>query len=447
MPKMGESIVEATVLKWLKKPGDKVALDEPIMEIATDKVDSEVPSPVEGVLSSCHGIEGEVIPVGKVIAVIETEVLSGTQKPESPSSFPQKEISQPQIKAPVMELATIAQTHVSGGNGHHSSKSDSGKFYSPLVLNIARQEGVAMGELESLEGTGLGGRVTKKDILSYIKGPRNPVATQPAATMVKSVPTEKIQTQNQSGFLQVPLRSFSHSGNVEIQEMDRMRKMIAENMVYSKHVSAHVTSFVEADVTNMVLWRNRVKNEFEKKYGTKLTYTPMFVEAVVKALRENPMVNISVDGDKILIKKDVNIGIAVALPSDNLIVPVIKNADRMNLFGLSAAINDLAERARVNKLKLEELEGGTYTISNVGTFGNVMGTPVIMQPQCAILATGAIRKKPAVIETEEGDFIGVRQLMFLSHSYDHRVIDGSLGGRFVRRVADFLEAWDPNREV
>ena len=451
MPKMGESIIEATVLTWLKEVGDKIELDEPIMEIATDKVDSEVPSPVDGVLQEKRFEVGAVVPVGEVIAIVETSAAEKPVVPDSPAgnsnqsnghSHPEK------INAPSLELVNTAVVTST------LSAPQSGRFYSPLVLNIARQEGISMAELELLPGTGREGRVTKKDILAYLSGPRvNSAALgvveqkgNSQETEVKTLSVVKNTSPTNSGGL-VQEKKFSHSGNFEIQEMDRMRKMIAENMVYSKSISAHVTSFVESDVTNLVQWRERNKVAFEKKYGEKLTFTPLFIEALVKALREHPMVNISVDGDNILVKKDINIGIAVALPSDNLIVPVIKNADQLNLVGLTAKVNDLAARARVNKLKIEELEGGTYTLSNVGTFGNVMGTPVIMQPQVAIMAVGAIRKKPAVIETAGGDFIGIRQMMFLSHSYDHRVVDGALGGRFVKRVADILENFDPHREI
>lgn len=452
MPKMGESIIEATILKWVIPVGGTVEQDEPVLEIATDKVDSEVPAPIGGKLLEVLFKEGDVVPVGTVIAILETEAAAASA-PAAPSN------GAAQTAAPVAAVAAVtapvaAVTAAVPASGPLANRSANGRFYSPLVLNIARTEGVSMQELETLPGTGTDGRVTKKDILAYVKSPRTAapvapatsngngsakVATPPADAKPAFVPAE--------GYLSVAKKSFSHGGNVEIVEMDRMRKMIAENMVYSKHVSAHVTSFVEADVTNIVLWRNKVKNEFEKKYGQKLTFTPIFVEAVAQALREHPMVNVSVDGDRIIVKKDINVGIAVALPTDNLIVPVIRNADRLNLVGLSTVVNDLAARARENKLKLDELEGGTYTLSNVGTFGNVMGTPVIMQPQVAIMAVGAIRKKPAVIETEMGDFIGVRQFMFLSHSYDHRVVDGALGGRFVRRVADLLENFDLNRPV
>lgn len=450
MPKMGESIIEATILKWVIPVGGTVEQDEPVLEIATDKVDSEVPAPIGGKLLEVLFKEGDVVPVGTVIAILETEAAAAT--PSAPANGG-TQVAAPVTAAAAVVAAPVAVTAAVPASGPLANRSSNGRFYSPLVLNIARTEGVSMQELENLAGTGTDGRVTKKDILAYVKSPRTAAPVAPATTQngaaAKATPPADAKPAYvpAEGYLSVAKKSFSHGGNVEIVEMDRMRKMIAENMVYSKHVSAHVTSFVEADVTNIVLWRNKVKNEFEKKYGQKLTFTPIFVEAVAQALREHPMVNVSVDGDKIIVKKDINVGIAVALPTDNLIVPVIRNADRLNLVGLSTVVNDLAARARENKLKLDELEGGTYTLSNVGTFGNVMGTPVIMQPQVAIMAVGAIRKKPAVIETEMGDFIGVRQFMFLSHSYDHRVVDGALGGRFVRRVADLLENFDPNRPV
>jgi 2-oxoglutarate dehydrogenase E2 component (dihydrolipoamide succinyltransferase) len=448
MPKMGESIIEATILKWVVPVGGTVEQDDPVLEIATDKVDSEVPAPVGGKVLEVFFKEGDVVPVGTVIAILETETAAASPTPSisgNGKANPVAETKAEPVAQPVMAVAAAIAPEAL------VARSGKGRFYSPLVLNIARTEGVSMQELDAMPGTGSEGRVTKKDILAFVKNPRVKAAeipaTTPAAKTTASPAEGKTAFAPAEGYLGVAKKSFSHSGNYEIVEMDRMRKMIAENMVYSKHVSAHVTSFVEADVTNMVLWRNKMKNEFEKKYGEKLTFTPFFIEAVAQALREHPMVNISVDGDRILVKKDINIGLAVALPTDNLIVPVVRNADRLNLVGLSATINDLAARARINKLKLDELEGGTYTVSNVGTFGNVMGTPVIMQPQVAILATGAIRKKPAVIETEMGDIIGIRHFMFLSHSYDHRVVDGALGGRFVRRVADLLEAFDPNRPI
>jgi 2-oxoglutarate dehydrogenase E2 component (dihydrolipoamide succinyltransferase) len=451
MPKMGESIIEATILKWVVAIGGKIEQDEPILEIATDKVDSEVPSPVDGKLLEIFFKEGDVVPVGTVIAVIETESVGTVATPPSVGNGQEKAVEV--ASTPVVEAVTVSNVAIPNlvvSSGPLASRSDNGRFYSPLVLNIARTESVSMAELEQLSGTGNGGRVTKADILAYVKGPRTAVSTvaQPQAeAKAVTAASQPSKVAAPEGYLMVKQKTYSHSGNTEIVEMDRMRKMIAENMVYSKHVSAHVTSFVECDVTDIVLWREKNKKAFEVKYGEKLTFTPIFMEALAQTLREHPMVNISVDGDKIVIKKDINIGMAVALPTDNLIVPVVRNADQYNLAGLSAKVNDLASRARENKLKPDELDGGTYTISNVGTFGNVMGTPVIMQPQVAIMAVGAIRKKPAVIETPTGDMIGVRHMMFLSHSYDHRVVDGALGGRFVRRLADLLEAFDPNRPV
>lgn len=448
MPKMGESIIEATILKWLKQVGEEIEQEESVLEIATDKVDSEVPAPVDGKLLEMRFNEGDVVPVGEVIAIIETESEENTNGHHDPvvtevlvaETVPYLPASQP-----VEETVAVGLTQVSD------------RFYSPLVMNIARKEGISMAELETLPGSGRGGRVTKKDILSFVNTrevsaptapvakPVSPVAPPVERQPVAPAPVPQAEVAHQSKA--VPEIKFGHSGEYEIMEMDRMRKLIAKNMVNSKNVSAHVTSFVEADVTHIVHWRNRVKAEFLQQYGEKLTFTPIFVQAVVKALREHPMVNISVDGDNILIKKDIHIGIAVALPNDNLIVPVIRHADRLNLAGISATINDLARRARENKLKPSELEGGTYTISNVGTFGNVMGTPIIMQPQVAILATGAIRKLPAVVETPTGDVIAIRNKMFLSHSYDHRVVDGALGGRFVRRVGDILEGWSLDQEI
>ncbi len=473
MPKMGESIIEATILEWAVEVGGEVEQDEPVLEIATDKVDSEVPSPVDGILIEMRFEKGDVVPVGTVIAILETEAVSGGDAPASADPVKTETAVAEKVAEPVVVAATSNGTNPSANQvlvaevPAKVARTEGGRFYSPLVLNIARTEGVSMNELEQLPGTGKEGRVTKKDILAYVKGPREfsltetvakTATTSPAAaatTAAKSSATAGSEAATQaavapgalSDYHLVKNRSFSHTGDMEIVEMDRMRKMIADNMVYSKHVSAHVTSFVEADVTNIVVWRNKVKKEFEAKYGEKLTFTPIFVEAIAQALREHPRVNVSLDGDKILMKKEINVGIAVALPTDNLIVPVIRHADRLNLVGLAATVNDLAARARINKLKPQELEGGTYTMSNVGTFGNVMGTPVIMQPQVAIMATGAIRKKPAVIETPAGDFIGVRQMMFLSHSYDHRIVDGALGGRFVKRVADILESWSLDRPV
>ena len=453
MPKMGESIIEATILKWNKQTGDEVEQEESLLEIATDKVDSEVPSPADGKLLEIMFQEGDVVPVGEIIAIIETESETADHTPSTNGHTPEE------IEL-VEEVPFVPQTQ---GAIHLPEEKvqvvGEGRFYSPLVLNIARKEGISMTELESLSGSGRSGRVTKKDILNYvqtrssesldIKEEESPALVQSSAPLTKPAVEESpmapppSKETNQT----VATKSFKHSGEMEIVEMDRMRKMIAENMIYSTQVSAHVTSFVEADVTNIVLWRKRVKNEFLEKHREKLTFTPIFIQAVAQALKEFPMVNASVEGERILIKKDINIGIAVALPTDNLIVPVIKHADRMNLLGLTATVNDLAERARNKQLKAHELEGGTYTLSNVGTFGNVMGTPIIMQPQLAILATGAIRKIPAVIETPQGDMIGIRHKMFLSHSYDHRIIDGALGGRFVKRVADILEEWKMDTEI
>ena len=449
MPKMGESIIEATILSWVKGVGDEVEQEETILEIATDKVDSEVPSPVDGKLLEVRFQEGDVVPVGEVIALIETESASDDATSSLSGNGHTVETPVEEVK----ETVPYVPSEESARQPALVSNSGGARFYSPLVLNIARKEGVSMGELEGLPGSGRGGRVTKKDILAYVKDRTSaPPVKQPAvqetitpaketAVAKKETATPQTKPAVQTGYA-IQEKKYNHGDNVEIMEMDRMRKLIAENMVYSAHVSAHVTSFVEADVTNIFHWRQKNKVQFQQQYGEKLTFTPIFIMAVVKALREHPMVNISVEGTNILVKKDINIGVAVALPNDNLIVPVIRNADRMNLVGLSASVNDLANRARNNKLKPEELDGGTYTLSNVGTFGNVMGTPIIMQPQVAILATGAIRKLPAVIETPTGDMIGIRHKMFLSHSYDHRVVDGALGGRFVKRVADILEAWD-----
>jgi 2-oxoglutarate dehydrogenase E2 component (dihydrolipoamide succinyltransferase) len=426
MPKMGESIIEATILRWVKNIGDKVAMDESVLEIATDKVDSEVPSPVEGTLVEIRFKENDVVPIGTVIAIIATgaESVAPTASPtvaETPTAA-----ATPQVTAATTTPATTA-----------TDFSASERFYSPLVRNIAKQENIALIELDKIAGSGAEGRVTKKDILAHVENRQAaPVAASVAPAPKAVAPaTTSVAT------------SVSVSGNVEIIEMDRMRKLIADHMVMSKQTSPHVTSFVEADVTNMFNWRSKVKGEFAKKYNENITFTPIFVEAVAKAIRDFPMINASIDGTKIILKKDVNIGMAAALPSGNLIVPVIKGADQLNLAGLTTKVNDLAGRARNNQLKPDEIQGGTFTLTNVGTFGNVMGTPIINQPQVAILATGAIKKKPAVLETEFGDVIAIRQMMFLSLSYDHRVVDGALGGSFLRRVADYLEQFDVNRKV
>ncbi len=430
MPKMGESIMEATILKWRKKIGESVELDEAVLDIATDKVDSEVPSPVAGVLMEILFQENDVVAINKVIAILETESVAGG------SGSSQEAAAGGSIQVPA-EVPYVPATNVSASSsmpaGQHPTSSE-GRFYSPLVRTIAKEERISQAELDSLAGSGQEGRVTKKDILAYVSNRgQGAVGNQP----VTSQPVTSQPVTNQ------PV--FQSSGNTEIMEMDRMRRLIADHMVMSKHTSPHVTSFVEADVTNLVNWRNRIKDPFKKQYGENITFTPIFVEAVARAIRDFPMINISVDGARIIIKKDINIGMAAALPSGNLIVPVIKNADLLNLAGLTKKVNDLANRARQNQLKPDEVQGGTFTITNVGTFGNVMGTPIINQPQVAIMAMGAIRKKPAVLETEYGDVIAVRQMMFLSMSYDHRVVDGMLGGSFLRRVADYLEQFDPNR--
>jgi 2-oxoglutarate dehydrogenase E2 component (dihydrolipoamide succinyltransferase) len=430
MPKMGESIMEATILKWRKKPGDSVELDEPVLDIATDKVDSEVPSPVAGTLVEILFQENDVVAINKAIAIIETEAGATVSAGSSTSSPDTASVQAAQV--PYVPAVTAAPAA--------AVQSSAGRFYSPLVRTIAKEEGISQQELDAIPGSGQDGRVTKKDILAHVasrgKGGGVPAAPQaPAAPVAQPAPS-------------IPAApAVSVSGNVEIVEMDRMRKLIADHMVMSKHTSPHVTSFVEADVTNLVNWRNRIKDSFKKQYGENITFTPIFIEAVARAIRDFPMINISVDGTKLIVRKDINIGMAAALPSGNLIVPVIRNADYLNLAGLTKQVNDLANRARQNQLKPDEIQGGTFTITNVGTFGNVMGTPIINQPQVAILATGAIRKKPAVLETEYGDVIAVRQMMFLSLSYDHRVVDGSLGGSFLRRIADYLEQFDPNRAL
>lgn len=441
MPKMGESIMEATILKWLKKPGDTIALDEAVLEIATDKVDSEVPSPVAGVLAALMFEEGAVVPVGGILAVIETEA-GATVSPSPAVAAPAPQAA----SAPVAAAMPAETANLSAAITTKIESPAAGRFYSPLVLNIANQEGVSMQELENLPGTGNEGRVTKKDILQYVADKKAGKTTAVAAPAAATAPaTAHVSSGAAPAANVTPAPSVG--GNMEIIEMDRMRRMIADNMIASKRTSAHVTSFVEADMTNVVMWRDKVKKEFEQRYGEKLTFTPIFIEAAVKAIQDFPMINVSVDGTNLIVKKDINIGMAAALPSGNLIVPVIHNADQYNLAGLAKRVNDLANRARINKLKPDEIQGGTYTISNVGSFGNVMGTPIIPQPQVAIMAVGAIRKKPAVIETESGDLIGIRSMMFLSHSYDHRVVDGALGGMFVRRMADYLEQWDMNRPI
>lgn len=447
LPKMGESVTEATITNWLKNIGDSVNMDEPLVEVATDKVDNELPSEAAGVLIKRLFEKDQVAQVGDVIAIISTDGDSG-----SASENPAKEVSTPSVSSE--EITKTIETAVSYANGSSDiieKNGPSGKFYSPLVRSIAEKENISIAELETVSGSGQDGRVTKKDILSYLQNRSNNLTTIPTKTdTATSAPTTAPEVSTQMGGgtiagIKEPVVTVNPGD--EIVEMDRMRKLIADHMVMSVHVSPHVTSYVEADVTNIVNWRNKVKKDFEKREGESITFTPIFMEAIVKAIKDFPMVNVSVSGTNIIIRKDINIGMATALPSGNLIVPVIKNADRLNLTGLAKSVNEMANKARGNKLKPEDIQGGTYTVTNVGTFGNVMGTPIINQPQVAILALGAIRKVPAVIETPDGDFIGIRQKMFLSHSYDHRVVDGALGGQFVRRVADYLEQFDVNREL
>ncbi|WP_295676505.1 2-oxo acid dehydrogenase subunit E2 [uncultured Mucilaginibacter sp.] len=554
LPKMGESVAEATVIRWTKNPGDHVEADDTVMEIATDKVDSEVPSPVSGKLLERFYKDNDVVQVGAVIAIIETadpeeivtqqvtanapvvEAIQATPPvPEIHIAAPVVEVQQhapvaevpapvyhapqPEVK-PVVEIKQpvfaeqreeLAQPvpYTEQLENNAGSKPEDGlknglRFYSPLVKNIAAQEGISNAELDKIPGTGAEGRLTKDDLLNYIENRytitsptiNEPIEETPSVTdtnepepvasplvpePVKETPvTEpvfeapplapvfeapkpepvveapkpepvfeqtKVEPVSQQAAESAVKSSASMSGNDEIIEMDRMRRLIADHMVMSKQTSPHVTSFVEADVTNLVLWREKIKNAFEKREGEKITFTPIFIEAVVRAIKEMPMINIQVNGTQIIKKKDINISMATALPSGNLIVPVIKRADELNLIGLTKSVNDLANRARTGKLKPDDVQGGTFTITNVGSFGNVMGTPIINQPQVAILAVGAIKKKPAVIETLQGDMIGIRHMMFLSLSYDHRVVDGALGGSFVRRVADYLENWDPGREI
>ncbi|WP_413667559.1 dihydrolipoamide acetyltransferase family protein [Mucilaginibacter sp. Mucisp86] len=515
LPKMGESVAEATVIKWVKNPGDKVNADDAVMEIATDKVDSDVPSPVAGKLVEQLYKENDVVQVGAVIAIIETdepETASVIAQPEEAALRPAEE---PKIadstyhetvpfkeveKTPEPELNEIQPEDLSGIPGIDQLEQKSspivpafkseGRFYSPLVRNIATQEGISIDELDSIPGTGSEGRLTKDDLLNYLQAKTSSVAQNgqsfepvnaqytepvkvaepvkkadpvPVAEQAKApvqnpdpipqpvVPATagpaKAEVPKTAPVEQQPAVAASVSGADEIIEMDRMRRLIADHMVMSKQTSPHVTSFVEADVTNLVLWREKIKNSFEKREGEKITFTPIFIEAVAKALKDFPMINVSVNGTQIIKKAAINISMATALPNGNLIVPVIKKADELNLVGLTKAVNDLANRARNGKLLPDDVKEGTFTITNVGSFGNVMGTPIINQPQVAILAVGAIKKKPAVIETKEGDMIAIRHMMFLSLSYDHRVVDGALGGSFVRRVADYLEKWDSSREI
>src|SRR5680860_166142 len=428
LPKMSESVAEATITNWLKAVGDTIEADEAVLEIATDKVDSEIPSEVDGVLIEKLFNVDDVVQVGQTIAIIEIEGKDESDQPIEITSEEPAEAMVEEVEETVLEAKQAAVSTP-------QDFSDSTRFYSPLVKNIAREEGISVGELEQVEGSGKEGRVTKSDILDYVKNR----SSQPV--------TASKETQKVEPLPQAPQAPVSVSGEDEIIEMSRMGKMIAHHMVQSNLTSAHVQSFIEVDVTNIWNWRNKHKASFEKREGEKLTFTPIFMEAIAKAIKDFPMVNVSVDGDKIIKRKNINIGMAAALPDGNLIVPVIKNADRLNLVGMAKAVNDLASRSRQNKLKPDDIQGGTYTVTNVGTFGSIMGTPIINQPQVGILALGAIRKVPAVIETPEGDAIAIRHKMFLSHSYDHRVVNGALGGQFVQRVAQYLEGFDKDRDV
>ncbi|WP_461787680.1 dihydrolipoamide acetyltransferase family protein [Pedobacter sp.] len=443
LPKMGESVAEATIIKWTKQPGDQIKLDDTILEIATDKVDSEVPSPVEGKLVKQLFAADEVVQVGTVIAIIETDAAASEVPAVTESSIEQvKEAPAVEEIPGISQITHQPQETIQAQPDFKTSE----RFYSPLVKNIAKEEGISVQELDAITGSGAEGRLTKEDLLAYVQQKKGSSSRISETVVQARAEVNKPVEQKAAQPASAPVAT-SVTGGDEIIEMDRMRKLISDHMVMSKHTSPHVTSFVEADVTNLVLWRNKVKKTFEQRENEKITFTPIFVEAVAKAIKDFPMINVSVNGTQIIKKKDINIGMAAALPSGNLIVPVIKNADQLNLLGLTKSVNDLANRARASKLKPDETQNGTFTLTNVGSFGNVMGTPIINQPQVAILAVGAIKKKPAVLETEHGDVIAIRHMMFLSLSYDHRVVDGALGGSFVRRVADYLENWDINREI
>lgn len=442
MPKMGESIMECTVISWLKKPGDRIETDDSILEVATDKVDTEVPATYTGILKECLVKEGDVVPIGAPIARIETDAEVENEQVQV-------------VDAPTPEILEVAhglEASIASMRTRPDlpeAPSFAGRFYSPLVLNIAKEEGINREELDRIPGTGAENRLTKNDILGYVKGHGGEGMEHGVDPSVTTPNRRTAQPSRPAP--QAPSPTFnaprSLNGQADIIQMDRMRKLIAQRMVESKQISPHVSSFVETDMTAIVQWRNKIKDEFKQKTGENLTFTPILIEALVKAIKDFPMINVSVEGDTILVKKSINIGMAVALPSGNLIVPVIHNADQYNLVGLTKKVNDLSKRARENKLTADDLTNGTYTMSNIGTFGNIMGTPIILQPQVAIMAFGAIVKKPAVIETPQGDLLGIRQLMFLSHSYDHRVVDGSLGGQFVKRVSDYLEGFDTEQKL
>ena len=434
MPKMGESVAEATIISWHKEVGETIEMDETIVEIATDKVDSEVPSSLEGVLVEKLFDVDAVVKVGEPFAIIETSAEESNE-PATQEKMPESPASTPEVAEKIEE--EIAQVKESVQKIENKGE----RFYSPLVRSIASEEGLSIADLDQITGSGKDGRVTKTDLLDYLqnKGTSAPTVEAPKVPTPSPTPTPKAATSTPP--------KVSMSGDKEIVEMDRMRKLIADHMIMSKQTSPHVTSFVEADVTTLVNWRNRIKGDFKKREGQNITFTPIFIEAVAKAIKDFPMINVSVDGTNIVVHKDINIGMAAALPSGNLIVPVVKGADQMNLMGITKTVNDLANRARNNQLKPDEIQGGTFTLTNVGSFGNVMGTPIINQPQVAIMAVGAIKKKPAVIETPHGDLIGIRHMMFLSLSYDHRVVDGALGGSFLRKVADYPEQFDDNTSI
>ena len=439
MPKLGESIMEATILKWHKQPGDAIKQDETVLDIATDKVDSEVPSTAEGVIETILFKENDVVPIGTVIATIRVGANAAVS-----NSQPVTPVNQPQYE----EAKVVEEIPYQPAPSGQSTKSAI-RFYSPLVLNIAQQEGISMSELENIPGTGQDGRVSKKDILQYVSN--KAVTHEPLAFSQNQSAEEPADSQNRNNEIAIAnsqqLTVNSYPGNVEVIEMDRMRKLISKHMVDSKRTSAHVTSFAECDVTNLVLWREKIKKDFEKREGEKITYTPLFIEAIVKCIKKYPWLSSSIDGDKIIIKKDLNIGMATALPNGNLIVPVIKNADQLNLVGLTKQVNNLANAARTGKLRPDDTNGGTFTLTNVGTFGSIMGTPIINQPQVAIMAVGAIKKRPMVIETPQGDSIAIRHMMYISLSYDHRIIDGALGSTFLNAVSKELENFDGHRSI
>ena len=450
---MGESVSEATITKWVKAIGDLVEEDDPIVEIATDKVDSDVPSPVMGKLTKTLFEEGQVAQVGDVIAWIEVEndiaeEDSGSEEAEEQAFIPPTETIT-DTASPEDAIVGIPGTELLNREPQDKTVIQSGlRFYSPLVKNIAQEEGLSQAELDGISGTGAEGRVTKQDILAYIEKRTDNESVRASSAPVSQPDKEQVQqVESPSSSAQVAADPKITTPGDEIVEMDRMRRLIADHMVHSVKTSPHVASFVEADVTNLVNWRNKIKDSYKNREGENITFTPIFIEAISKALRDFPMVNVSVDGNHIIKRKNINIGMAAALPSGNLIVPVIKNADQLSLVGLSKTVNDLANRSRQNRLKPDDTQGGTFTFTNIGAFGNIMGVPIINQPQAAILAVGTIKKKPAVLETEQGDVIAIRHMMYLSMSYDHRIIDGALGGTFLKRVADYLENWDTNREI